>query len=77
MLTRTCAGESAFTGCGVMSQRVHSSYQRQLADTAVGGREVLIDLQGRRFFCGNPACAKTTVAEQVPGLTTVGFQNGT
>jgi hypothetical protein len=30
---------------------------------------VLIDLQVRRFFCGNPGCAKTTFAEQVPGLT--------
>jgi transposase len=31
---------------------------------------MLIDPQVRRFFCGNPACAKTTFAEQVPGLTT-------
>jgi transposase len=53
-----------------VSRRVHSSYQRQLADTASGGREMLIDLQARRFFCGNPACAKATFAEQVPGLTT-------
>ena len=54
----------------MVSRRVHSSYQRRLADTASGGQEVLIDLQVRRFFCGNPACAKTTFAEQVPGLTT-------
>ena len=53
-----------------MSRRVHSSYQRQLADTASGGHEMLIDLHARRFFCGNPACAKATFAEQVPGLTT-------
>ena len=52
------------------ARRVHSSYQRRLADTASGGQEVLIDLQVRRFFCGNPGCAKTTFAEQVPGLTT-------
>lgn len=43
---------------------------RQLADTAAGGREVLIELQVRRFFCGNGGCAKATFAEQVPGLTT-------
>ncbi|WP_433206493.1 hypothetical protein ACQP1G_20100 [Nocardia sp. CA-107356] len=24
----------------------------------------------RRFYCGNLACARTTFAEQVPGLTT-------
>jgi len=53
-----------------VSRRVHSSYQRQLADTASGGHEMLIDLHARRFFCGNPACAKATFAEQVPGLTT-------
>ncbi len=31
---------------------------------------MLIDLQVRRFFCGNVGCANTTFAEQVPGLTT-------
>jgi transposase len=69
VLARTCSGEAFCTGCGTVSRRVHSSYQRQLADTASGGQEVLINLQVRRFFCGNPACAKTTFAEQVPGLT--------
>jgi transposase len=69
VLARTCAGEAACTGCGTVSRRVHSSYQRRLADTASGGQEVLIDLQVRRFFCGNGGCAKTTFAEQVPGLT--------
>jgi transposase len=70
VLARTCASEAACTGCGELSRRVHSSYQRQLADTASGGQEVLIDLQVRRFYCGNPGCGKTTFAEQVPGLTT-------
>jgi transposase len=70
VLARTCAREAACTGCGTVSRRVHSSYRRRLADTASGGQEVLIDLQVRRFFCGNLGCAKTTFAEQVPGLTT-------
>jgi transposase len=69
VLARTCASEAACPGCGEVSRRVYSRYQRQLADTACGGQEVLIDLQVRRFFCGNPGCAKTTFAEQVPGLT--------
>jgi transposase len=67
---RTCAAEAACTGCGVVSRRVHSNYQRTLADTASGGQEVLIDLETRRFFCGNDGCAKATFAEQLPGLTT-------
>ena len=69
VLARTCAPAAACPGCGVVSRRVHSRYQRQLADTASGGQEVLIDLQARRFFCSNGACAKATFAEQVPGLT--------
>jgi transposase len=69
VLARTCASQAACTGCGVVSRRVHSSYQRRLADTASGGQEVLIYLQVRRFFCGNAGCGKTTFAEQVPGLT--------
>jgi transposase len=70
VLARTCASQAACPGCGAVSRRVHSSYQRQLADTASGGQEVVIDLQVRRFFCGNGGCAKATFAEQVPGLTT-------
>jgi transposase len=70
MLARTCASEAACTRCSVVSRQVHSRYRRQLADTASGGREVLIDLQARRFFCRNEACARATFAEQVPGLTT-------
>ena len=69
MLARTCAREAACPGCGVVSRRVHSRYQRKLADTASGGQEVLIHLRARRFFCSNDACAKATFAEQVPGLT--------
>ena len=70
MLARTCASEAACPSCGVVSRRVHSRYQRRLADTASGGQEVLIHMEARRFFCGNNACAKATFAEQVPGLTT-------
>ncbi len=54
----------------MVSRRVHSRYQRKLADTASGGQEVLIHLQARRFLCGNDGCAKATFAEQMPGLTT-------
>jgi transposase len=54
----------------MVSRRVHSRYQRQLADTASGCQEVLICLQARRFICGNAGCAKATFAEQVQGLTT-------
>lgn len=48
---------------------MHSRYLRRLADAGVGGREVLLVLTVRRFFCDEAGCAKRTFAEQVPGLT--------
>lgn len=55
--------------CGQFTDRVHSGYQRRLADAPAGGQPVTIRLAVRRFFCGNPDCAAVTFAEQVPGLT--------
>ncbi len=55
--------------CGVASWRVHSRYERRVSDSAVCGRETVIHLQVRRFFCLNEACSKKIFSEQVPGLT--------
>ncbi|MEU3756597.1 ISL3 family transposase [Streptomyces olivoreticuli] len=56
-------------GCGQASSWEHSRYVRHVADEAVGGRPVVIDLSVRRLYCENQACAKQTFAEQVEGLT--------
>jgi Transposase len=42
---------------------------RRLADSAVGGANVVIELVVRRFKCPNPACRAVTFAEQIAGLT--------
>ncbi|MFE2718958.1 ISL3 family transposase [Streptomyces mirabilis] len=55
--------------CGAPSLRRHSGYQRRLADGAVGGRQVSIELTIRRLFCDAPECVRVTFAEQVEGLT--------
>ncbi len=55
--------------CGQFAERVHSAYERRLADAPVGGQPVTIRLAVRRFFCGNPDCSAVTFAEQVKGLT--------
>ncbi|MFI6150532.1 transposase family protein [Streptomyces sp. NPDC051109] len=57
------------SGCGVLSDWTHSRYVRHLADAALGGRPVRIDLSVRRLYCENPSCPKVTFAEQVPRLT--------
>jgi hypothetical protein len=48
---------------------VHSRYERRIADPAVGGREAVIHLRVRRFFCINADCGRKTFVEQIPGLT--------
>ncbi|MEZ0096074.1 ISL3 family transposase [Streptacidiphilus sp. EB129] len=59
----------ACSGCGRSSDWVHSRYVRHVADEAVGGRPVTVELSVRRLYCENPNCPKTTFAEQVDGLT--------
>jgi transposase len=66
---RAGAADAACPGCGARSARVHSRYQRRLADAAAGGRPVVIRLVVRRFFCDAPDCPAATFAEQVEGLT--------
>jgi len=55
--------------CDVPSARVHSRYERVLADAAMAGQRVVIRLLVRRFFCGNAECPAKTFVEQVTGLT--------
>ena len=69
ILARTRSASAGCPGCGAVSRRVHSWYQRRLLDTAIGGCEVVICLAVRRFLCLSPDCAKVTFAEQVSGLT--------
>ena len=55
--------------CATPSARVHSRYQRRLADTPISAQETLIHLHVRRFFCDQDACRQKIFAEQIPGLT--------
>jgi transposase len=66
---RSRAAEAACHRCGLSSAQVNSRYRRRLQDLAAGGRAVMIDLEVRRFFCGNPGCKLRTFAEQVPAVT--------
>jgi len=63
------AEATACPGCGQFSARVHSTYQRRLADVPVGGHRVMIRLTVRRFFCASQDCPAVTFAEQIEGLT--------
>ncbi len=64
------ASTAACPHCGHASARVHSRYQRRLADAAIAGRRVVLRLGMRRFFCDHPDCPARTFTEQLTGLTT-------
>jgi transposase len=70
---RAVASQAVCPQCGEASGRVHSGYERRLADAAVGGRPVVIQLRVRRFRCTGRSCPKSTFAEQIAGLT---FRHG-
>ncbi|MFD1277760.1 ISL3 family transposase [Streptomyces kaempferi] len=69
LVARTVTREAVCPGCGAVSCRVHGVYRRRLADLAVAGRKVMIDLLVRRFLCPTSACGRRTFVEQVNGLT--------
>ncbi len=66
---RPRAGGATCPECGKRSERVHSRYERSLADAPIAGQPVRIRLQVRRFKCAETGCARATFAEQVDGLT--------
>ncbi|MHA6632156.1 ISL3 family transposase [Pseudonocardia sichuanensis] len=70
MWARPRAQQASCPRCQARSGRVHCRYERRLADAAIAGRPVEIELRVRRFVCENAECAARTFAEQVPGLTT-------
>jgi transposase len=55
--------------CSTVSRRVHSRYERRLLDAPVGGRETVLHLRVRRFFCTLAGCVRRIFAEQIDGVT--------
>ncbi|MGX1364778.1 transposase [Streptomyces canus] len=69
LTARTVTREAACPDCSAVSGRVHGGYWRRLADLAVAGQQVVIDLLVRRFLCPAAECGRRTFVEQVDGLT--------
>ena len=67
MQLRACRSFSKCPTCGTASRRVHSRYQRKLADLPWEGLPVVILLEARRFFCGEDRCVRKIFTEQLPG----------
>src|SRR5438067_7951960 len=50
--------------CGSAATRIHSRYQRRLADLPSAGQPVRFLLSGRKFFCNEPTCPRKIFAER-------------
>lgn len=66
----TTRAEAICPECATASRRVHSRYQRRLADAGMGKREIEVLLTVRRFSCLQAACPRRTFVEQVEAVTT-------
>jgi transposase len=63
--TRT---EAVCPDCGHASDHVHSQYQRMVHDVPCGGRQVLLRLCVRKFFCRDQSCRRKVFVERIADL---------
>src|SRR5258708_38792237 len=54
--------------CQQPSARIHSRYQRVVADLPCAGRNVLLLLTVRKFVCSTPTCPHKIFTERLPRL---------
>ena len=57
--------------CGRRSERVHSRYERTLAEVPIGGRPVQLRVRVRRFRCSHRPCRRRIFAERLAPLSAV------
>jgi transposase len=68
LLVEPVQDASCCPGCGQTSRRVHSHYQRRLADLPWNGRIVKLRLRARRFRCSEPECDTHIYTERLPDV---------
>ncbi|AWZ04600.1 ISL3 family transposase [Streptomyces sp. ICC1] len=69
VVAAACGPPSRCPGCNARARRVHSCYERRLAERPLTGRKLLVRLRVRRFFCDRATCRRRTFVEQVSGLS--------
>src|SRR5712691_10240110 len=55
-------------GCVTPSEAVHCQYRRTVHDVPCGGRNVVLRLGVRKFFCRTATCQRKVFAERLPDL---------
>ncbi|MGW6602205.1 transposase family protein [Streptomyces sp. NPDC055036] len=64
-----CGAPPCCPDCRTRARRVHSAYERGLAERPLCGTVLEIRLRVRRFFCDRQSCRRRTFVEQVSGLS--------
>ena len=55
--------------CTIPARRIHSHYQRTLADLPWAQYRVRLQLHVRKWFCGNRHCRRRIFTERLPTVT--------
>lgn len=69
VVAAACGPAPQCPGCRARARRVHSSYERGLAERPLTGRKLHVRLRVRRYFCDRSSCHRKTFVEQVSGLS--------
>jgi transposase len=54
--------------CARRSRRVHSQYQRTVADVPLAGVPVVLHIRARKLFCPTPSCPRRIFTERLPAF---------
>jgi transposase len=54
--------------CGTAGSRIHSRYERTIADVAFAGRSLVLKLLVRKWICSEASCSRQIFAERFPEL---------
>jgi transposase len=68
LVVTTIAPDVRCPTCGHLAVRVHSRYQRRVADLPWNGTPVRLKLFTRRFFCDTAGCRCRIFTERLPGV---------
>ncbi|MFB7313151.1 transposase [Streptomyces sp. NPDC056192] len=64
-----CGPAPRCPGCRARARRIHSSYERGLAERPLTGKRLRVGLRVWRFFCDRASCRRLTFVERVSGLS--------
>jgi transposase len=65
---RSAAPSAVCPLCSQPATRIHSRYRRTVADVPCGGRQLVLSLIVRKFFCQNCTCPRRIFAERFPDV---------